>query len=197
MYPPINKVLAPNFDPCTFIFVITILQIIIFATELIIGQVYFCGAFVTSNDMAGPSTTCMKWMQAKYTPCIQSGEVWRFFTPALLHAGILHIFTNMVSQTMVGYTCELWWGAWRMAFFYIAVNCHILYYKTDSTLFHLAYSHYSVHCYLHHIYLCHMIYTDSLRGHVAVMSVLHSVHFCRSIGCIVGYYRCVYDMDFV
>jgi len=120
LYPPISKVLAPNFDPCTFIFVITILQIIIFCLELIIGQVYFCGAFVSGNDMAGPGTDTMKWMQAKFVPCIQNGEVQRFFTPALLHAGILHIFTNMVSQTMVGYTCELWWGAARMAFFYIA-----------------------------------------------------------------------------
>jgi len=120
LYPPISKVLAPNFNPCTFIFVVTVLQIAIFCTELIIGQIYFCGAFVTANDMAGPSTDCMKWMQAKYVPCIQNGEVQRFFTPALLHAGILHIFTNMVSQTMVGYTCELWWGAPRMAFFYIA-----------------------------------------------------------------------------
>jgi len=120
LYPPMNKVLAPNFDPCTFIFIITIIQIVVFSTELIIGQLYFCGAFVTGNDMAGPSTDCMKWMQAKYVPCIQNGEVWRFLTPALLHAGILHIFTNMVSQTMIGYTCELWWGAGRMAFFYIS-----------------------------------------------------------------------------
>ena len=134
MYPPISKVLAPNFDPCTFIFVVTCLQITIFTLELIMGQIYFCGAFVTANDMAGPSTTCMKWMQAKYVPCIQNGEVWRFITPALLHAGILHIFTNMVSQTMVGYTCELWWGAWRMAFFYIAVNIFIITIKQSGTI---------------------------------------------------------------
>merc|ERR1711879_733294 len=28
--------------------------------------------------------------------------------------------TNMVSQTMLGYNCELWWGWKRMAFFYIS-----------------------------------------------------------------------------
>eukprot|EP01084_Bolivina_argentea_P141129 248043_1 len=120
MYPPINKVLAPNFTPKSFIFIISMIQILVFITELIVGQIYFCGAFVTGNDMAGPSSDCLKWMGGKYLPCIQNGEVYRFFTPALLHAGILHIFTNLVSQTMIGYTCELHWGAWRMAAFYFA-----------------------------------------------------------------------------
>eukprot|EP01084_Bolivina_argentea_P095816 172256_1 len=120
MYPPINKVLAPNFTPKSFIFIISIIQIVVFIGELIVGQIWFCGAFVTGNEMAGPSTDCLKWMGAKYLPCIQNGEVWRFFTPALLHAGILHIFTNLVSQTMIGYTCELHWNHVRMACFYFA-----------------------------------------------------------------------------
>eukprot|EP00484_Ammonia_sp_Unknown_P023013 CAMPEP_0197037014 /NCGR_PEP_ID=MMETSP1384-20130603/14333_1 /TAXON_ID=29189 /ORGANISM="Ammonia sp." /LENGTH=319 /DNA_ID=CAMNT_0042467261 /DNA_START=73 /DNA_END=1035 /DNA_ORIENTATION=+ len=120
MYPPINKVLAPNFTPKSFIFIISMIQIAVFVMELIVGQIWFCGAFVTGNDMAGPSSECLKWMGGKYLPCIQNGEVYRFFTPALLHAGILHIFTNLVSQTMIGYTCELHWGLWRMAGFYFA-----------------------------------------------------------------------------
>jgi len=120
MYPPINKVLAPNFTPKSFIFVITMVQIVVFIGELVVGQIWFCGAFCVGNDMAGPSSTLLKWMGGKYLPCIQNGEVWRFFTPALLHAGILHIFTNLVSQTMIGYTCELHWGMWRMASFYFA-----------------------------------------------------------------------------
>merc|ERR1719192_1014152 len=100
MYPSINKVLAPNYTPKSFIFIISVIQILVFITELVVGQIWFCGAFVTGNDMAGPSSTCLKWMGGKYLPCIQNGEVWRFFTPALLHAGILHIFTNLVSQNM-------------------------------------------------------------------------------------------------
>ena len=122
MYPPINKVLAPNFTPRSFIFVISMIQIVVFILELIVGQIWFCGAFVSGNDMAGPSSTCLKWMGGKYLVCIQNGEVYRFFTPALLHAGILHIFTNLVSQTMIGYTCELHWGMWRMFGFYFAVK---------------------------------------------------------------------------
>ena len=121
-YPPINKVLAPNYTPKSFIFIISIIQIIAFSLELIIGEWLEDGAFVESNEMAGPSSSTLKIMGAKYLPCIQNGEIYRFFTPALLHAGILHIFTNLVSQTMIGYTCELHWGSWRMAFFYFGVK---------------------------------------------------------------------------
>ena len=122
MYPPMNKVLAPNFSPWTFIFFISVVQILMFIVELIYGQVAGSGAFVSGNDMAGPSATTMEKLGAKYVKCIQDGQVYRFISPAVLHAGILHIFTNMVSQTMIGYTCELHWGSIRMAAFYFATG---------------------------------------------------------------------------
>ena len=121
-YPPINKVLAPNFSPRTFIFIITIIQIVMFITELIYGQIVYGVAFDPDNDMAGPSGSTMLDLGGKYLPCIQSGEIFRFITPAILHSGILHIFTNLVSQTMIGYTCELRWGTLRIAVFYFSTG---------------------------------------------------------------------------
>jgi len=118
MYPPINKVLAPNYTAKSFIFVISIIQVIAFSLELLVGATVEDGAFVPGNDMAGPSSATLKLMGGKYLPCIQDGEIYRFLTPALLHSGILHLFTNMVSQTMIGYTCELHWGTKRMLMFY-------------------------------------------------------------------------------
>ena len=122
MYPPISKVLAPNYTSKSFIFIISMIQIILFIFELIIGGWFEDGAFVEGNDMAGPSSATLKLMGGKYLPCIQNGEIYRFLTPALLHAGILHIFTNLVSQTMIGYTCELHWGTYKMALFYFGVK---------------------------------------------------------------------------
>ncbi len=37
---------------------------------------------------------------------IRQGEIWRLFTPALLHVGILHIFFNMVWLLMLGTQIE-------------------------------------------------------------------------------------------
>ena len=82
-----------------------------------------CGAFVQGNDMAGPSSECLKWMGGKYLPCIQN-EVYRFFT-RLLHAGILHIFTNLVSQTMIGYTPELHWECGACFHFILQLSLYI------------------------------------------------------------------------
>lgn len=122
IYPPINKVLAPNFTIRSFIFWVSMIQICVFIAELFVGQFVEDGAFVADNDMAGPGTETLKIMGAKYLPCIQDGEVYRFISPAFLHSGILHIFTNLVSQTMIGYTCELHWGFWRMFSFYFATG---------------------------------------------------------------------------
>eukprot|EP01083_Nonionella_stella_P105972 305169_1 len=66
-HPPITKVFAPNFTPKSFIFIISIIQIVVFIGELIVGQIWFCGAFVSGNGMAGPSSTCFKWIGAKFT----------------------------------------------------------------------------------------------------------------------------------
>jgi len=71
--------------------------------------------------MAGPGTDTFIAMGAKYLPDIQKGEVHRFVVPALLHAGVLHIFTNLVSQTFIGYTCEKQWG-WKLIFFYYVMT---------------------------------------------------------------------------
>ena len=58
---------------------------------------------------------------------IKDGQVWRFITPCLLHGGILHIFFNMVFQTMFGYTLEKNWGTPRMIGIYFATSkCHFL-----------------------------------------------------------------------
>ena len=62
MYPPIKKVLAPNYTPKSFIFIISVIQIVLFVFELIVGATLEDGAFVRGNDMAGPSSATLKLM---------------------------------------------------------------------------------------------------------------------------------------
>jgi len=118
MWPPLNKFLAPEFDVKTFIFAISVVQVIMFIVELIVGATMFDGAFVLYNTMAGPSGATMRFLGAKYLPDIWAGEVWRFWTPALLHGGILHIFMNGIFQFMLCFRFEKQWGTGRTAFFY-------------------------------------------------------------------------------
>ena len=52
-------------------------------------------------------------------PFIQAGQVWRLVTAVALHAGIMHIASNMFFQCRMGFSMEEQWGAPRMAFIYI------------------------------------------------------------------------------
>ena len=118
-YPPMHKILAPNFKQNTFTFYISVLQIIVFIIELIVGATVGDGAFIPENEMGGPSSYTFKIMGANYLPNIKKGQIYRYFTPIILHSGILHIFTNLASQTMICYTCEKYWGFRLMMFIYL------------------------------------------------------------------------------
>lgn len=118
IYPAISKFLVPEFRMDTFIFVISVIQVLMFITELVVGATMFDGAFVVSNNMAGPGSETMRFLGAKYLPDIKAGEIWRFWTPALLHGGILHIFMNGVFQCMLCYKYENRWGTGRITYFY-------------------------------------------------------------------------------
>lgn len=48
---------------------------------------------------------------------ISQGEFWRLFTPALLHANLLHIFFNMIWLLVLGKQMEVRLGAFRFIFF--------------------------------------------------------------------------------
>lgn len=49
----------------------------------------------------------------------REGEVWRLFTPCLLHADIFHIFFNMIWLIVLGRQMEARLGAWRYILFII------------------------------------------------------------------------------
>jgi len=118
MYPPISHFLAPSFDMKTFIFFISVIQMIYFIAELVVGHLFFSGAFVIGNNMAGPGADTLKAMGAKYGPAIWEGQVFRFWTPALMHGGILHIFMNGVFQFMLCFKYEETWGTSLIIFQY-------------------------------------------------------------------------------
>jgi rhomboid protease GluP len=54
-----------------------------------------------------------------YGPYVAAGEWWRIFSAAFLHAGWLHIATNMFALYQVGTFVELLYGRTRMAIIYV------------------------------------------------------------------------------
>jgi rhomboid protease GluP len=54
-----------------------------------------------------------------YGPYVAAGQWWRIFSAAFLHAGWLHIATNMFALYQVGTFVELLYGRARMAIIYV------------------------------------------------------------------------------
>lgn len=113
--------LTPRFAYKSFTFAITIIDILCFIVTLIVGAVEFGAAFVSENKMAGPSTQTLQFMGGKDTCKIIAGEVWRLVTPIFLHAGIIHICSNLFFTLHFGFTLETRWTTPRfIAIYFIA-----------------------------------------------------------------------------
>ncbi len=64
----------------------------------------------------------MDWLEAygaRINDLIRVGQLWRFFTPMLLHASIPHILFNMYALVAFGAGLERHFGHWRFLLLYI------------------------------------------------------------------------------
>lgn len=61
------------------------------------------------------------WLEAygaRINEYIRAGELWRFLTPALLHASVPHILFNMYALVSFGTGLERYFGRWRFLMLY-------------------------------------------------------------------------------
>ncbi len=80
------------------------------------------GGFVSPsmNPMLGPSVETLLRFGAKYTPLItQKGQWWRLIAPTYLHAGVIHLISNLLTQLFFGWFLETKYGTIRFAIIYI------------------------------------------------------------------------------
>lgn len=91
----------------SFIFWISIVEIIYFIVTLGIGGF----APVNVNTMIGPPTKTLIDCGGKWVPLMKHNyQIWRFITPTFMHAGIIHIFFNLLVQLSLGLAYEKAWG---------------------------------------------------------------------------------------
>ncbi len=84
---------------------------------LVGGTVIFFVLQMISDFVIGYDLPALYGM--KVNELILRGEVWRLFTPALLHGGLLHIFFNMYALFSIGREIELYYGHWRYLALYL------------------------------------------------------------------------------
>ena len=92
-FPPKDRKCRILYFPI-FTILITLVDIIVF-----IWLLAKCGfAPPSENPMLGPSVQCLLDNGGKYGPAIKNGDWWRFITPIFIHAGFIHLFSNLIGQ---------------------------------------------------------------------------------------------------
>jgi membrane associated rhomboid family serine protease len=100
----------------TFLFWITIVDIVYFIVELSIGGI----TNTEENPSIGPPNRTLILLGAKYVPKIKlQHQYWRLVVPIIMHSGFIHIIFNIYVQIMICLGFERGWGAWRTALLYI------------------------------------------------------------------------------
>lgn len=82
------------------------------------------GIFVLGNFLPalmgnpkGPSLN--EWGAYSYASAVRGWQIWRFFTYQFLHAGFMHVVTNMMGLYFFGPLVERYWGRRRFLVFYL------------------------------------------------------------------------------
>merc|ERR1719217_1755727 len=100
--------LFPGFDTSTFIWKVSILQIIEYLGSLLMG-----------SAAGSPKLCSLYLLGASWGPSIANGAIWRLFLPIMLHANALHIFFNMFFQMRIGFQMEKQFGRRKFALLYM------------------------------------------------------------------------------
>ena len=88
------------------------------STLLIIANV---AVFVVGALLRSPRSHPLFEWGAMFTPAVLHGQVWRLITSQYLHAGVWHLFFNMLGLYFLGRYLEQYWG--RRKFFYFYTAC--------------------------------------------------------------------------
>lgn len=91
----------------------TVTTVIIVVTILVFGLQYL-SQYLSPNQYDWPYL-----LGGKFNELILAGQVWRLFTPMLLHGSIMHIGFNMYALYVIGSSLERHYGHWRFLLLYL------------------------------------------------------------------------------
>jgi membrane associated rhomboid family serine protease len=81
-----------------------------------------CGVFFGQCVTGDPARSPLVRLGTASTDAILSGELWRLVTPLFLHAGLWHLFANMLVLYFVGTRVEQVYGRWEFLAIYLAAG---------------------------------------------------------------------------
>mmetsp|Transcript_113028 Transcript_113028/g.319797 ORF Transcript_113028/g.319797 Transcript_113028/m.319797 type:complete len:379 (+) Transcript_113028:66-1202(+) len=102
------QMLFPGFETDTFIWRVSVLQIMEYVGSLMLG-----------NTFSSPKLCSLYLLGASWGPAIAGGALWRLFLPIMLHANALHIFFNLFFQMRIGFGMEKQFGRKKFCMLYL------------------------------------------------------------------------------
>ena len=92
-------------------------KIIITKALILINIIVFILMYILGKGSQDIETLLM--FGANYGPFVRAGEVWRLLTCAFLHIGIIHLFVNMYSLSIIGSQIETYVGKVKYLIIYL------------------------------------------------------------------------------
>ena len=108
----LELIFCPYFTAKSFIFLITCIEIVM----------YFVTVFYeyNSNEFLTPTVDSLDTFGAKNPEKMQKDmELWRWLTPMLLHADLVHLTFNLIMQVILGFRLEPTVGPWKTIAVYV------------------------------------------------------------------------------
>jgi rhomboid protease GluP len=98
-------IFCPYFTMRSFIFIITIIDVLMYIITVFYEY--------DTNEFLQPKISTLIKFGAKDPSKMHGYEIWRWFTPSLLHLNLMHLFSNMIMQLILGSRLEPTVGLWR------------------------------------------------------------------------------------
>ncbi|ETV90797.1 hypothetical protein H310_14466 [Aphanomyces invadans] len=114
----VNKQRQKILPQFKFILFMIFVNVIVFVVE--IGENGWAFEDMKLNPLLGPTATVLLQMGAQRTDLIFDGEWWRLLTAMFLHAGLLHLFFNMLGLYQLGVELENSFDRRRIVFIYFS-----------------------------------------------------------------------------
>lgn len=112
----LKNIFCPNFKYSSIIFILCCLNIIIYLVTICFGIKY------VPNELLAPKFETLDLFGMKYPSKIYRGQVHRLILFGLLHANLVHLISNLISQIILGSLMEGLIGKYHSGLLYLLSN---------------------------------------------------------------------------
>lgn len=113
----IKSICCPHFTFKSVIFFVSVIDLIVYIATICFG------IEKSATEILAPKFNTLDDFGMKYPYKIYQGQLHRLILFGILHANLVHIISNLISQFILGSVIEAFIGSWRAGVLYLVSNC--------------------------------------------------------------------------